>query len=389
MTRDTITLSQRPRRRFLAGLLALSFLPGLSPAHAQEAPEVVPVVIPSWTDVRMVDIEAPRFPRSAVQRGMEGWVRLGFTVNENGRTEDVRVIDAGEDSSMHGTMERAAMKVVEDWTFEPATVDGEAVAREGEQTIAFPLYAGNAVPSGYLEIWREGSEALEQGDLGVTAEAIEDLEGRYLLRNTERLYLTVLKARYERAAGNAGEAQRLVKRALRQYDDHMNAPAFEASLLRDAMDLAAEQKDYVAALERYEKLVDAHEVSEDDPVQAAAERLRDRLDGPDTLVREAELQPCERCDGDLWRTSWRLNRQLFSLALDGEAPQRVTVRCRPVEIDLSWAPERRWHLEGQLADCTVSVYGQTAGKARLIEPPGTAMPVGSAAGAEEAEAVQS
>jgi TonB family protein len=57
----------------------------------------------------------PVFPGTAVQRGIEGWVDVEFTVAANGTTRDISAADAS-----HERMFRAeAIAAVSQWTFEP------------------------------------------------------------------------------------------------------------------------------------------------------------------------------------------------------------------------------------------------------------------------------
>lgn len=77
----------------------------------------------------------PRYPRRAVMQGVEGWVRLEFTINETGGVEDIRVVEA----KPRGYFERAARRALLRWRFRPKQVDGEATSRRAVQVIRFRL----------------------------------------------------------------------------------------------------------------------------------------------------------------------------------------------------------------------------------------------------------
>jgi TonB family protein len=65
--------------------------------------------------MKLVNYVPPEFPRTAVQRGIEGWVDVEFTVAANGTTRDISAADAS-----HERMFRAeAIAAVTQWTFEP------------------------------------------------------------------------------------------------------------------------------------------------------------------------------------------------------------------------------------------------------------------------------
>jgi protein TonB len=91
--------------------------------------------------VPIVRIE-PQYPRDALLKGLEGWVRLRFTIREDGSVADVSVIGAEPSKVFNRNAVRAVMR----WKFKPRIVDGQPVRRQGQQTIEFKLdhdlYAG-------------------------------------------------------------------------------------------------------------------------------------------------------------------------------------------------------------------------------------------------------
>jgi protein TonB len=77
----------------------------------------------------------PRYPYQAKRRGIEGWVRVSFTVTEDGAVADVVV----EEADPPGVFEKAALAAVSQWKFKPRIVDGKAVAGRAEQRVEFDL----------------------------------------------------------------------------------------------------------------------------------------------------------------------------------------------------------------------------------------------------------
>lgn len=57
----------------------------------------------------------PHYPRSAAARQLSGSVRLAFTVNDAGETEDVQVMD----SEPADVFDEAALNAVKRWRFDP------------------------------------------------------------------------------------------------------------------------------------------------------------------------------------------------------------------------------------------------------------------------------
>lgn len=73
----------------------------------------------------------PQYPNRALQRGIEGWCQVEFTVNENGGVEDARVVD-GEPP---GIFDSASLRAVARFRFNPRTQDGSPVKTHGVQYV--------------------------------------------------------------------------------------------------------------------------------------------------------------------------------------------------------------------------------------------------------------
>jgi len=65
---------------------------------------------------------APVYPRTAAQRGLEGWVMVRFTVTAIGSVRDVEVVE-----SSHRVFERSAMAAAAKFKFRPRLIHGEPV----------------------------------------------------------------------------------------------------------------------------------------------------------------------------------------------------------------------------------------------------------------------
>lgn len=120
----------------LAGLTAA---PTPAPAAAPAPPsEVAPAggqaggpeqeVMP-LNDVR------PEYPYRARQRGIEGHIKLAFTITPSGEVENIRVLEA----SPRNVFDREARRAASRWRFAPRTENGAAVSREAVKTLHFRL----------------------------------------------------------------------------------------------------------------------------------------------------------------------------------------------------------------------------------------------------------
>jgi protein TonB len=90
------------------------------------------------SEVMPLNDVSPDYPRYALQRGIEGHVKLAFTINRTGAVENIRVLEA----SPQNVFEREARRAAVRWRFAPRTESGLAVAREAVKTLYFRLEGG-------------------------------------------------------------------------------------------------------------------------------------------------------------------------------------------------------------------------------------------------------
>ncbi len=67
---------------------------------------------------------SPRYPRRALERGIEGFVDVNFDITTFGGTKNIRIVNAQPE----GTFDSAALKAVRKWKYKPQVVDGEPQA---------------------------------------------------------------------------------------------------------------------------------------------------------------------------------------------------------------------------------------------------------------------
>jgi periplasmic protein TonB len=86
-------------------------------------------------DIIPVVVIRPVYPRDAAISGIEGWVKIEFTITEVGTVKDPQVVDA----KPARVFNRAAIRAILKWKFKPRVVDGVAVDRRASQIIDFTL----------------------------------------------------------------------------------------------------------------------------------------------------------------------------------------------------------------------------------------------------------
>jgi TonB family protein len=75
----------------------------------------------------------PQYPQRALERNLEGWVDVEFTVGTDGKTRNVVVRDASHETFFR----REAMEAVAKWQFEPREFMGRAIEQSSYTRIRF------------------------------------------------------------------------------------------------------------------------------------------------------------------------------------------------------------------------------------------------------------
>lgn len=84
-------------------------------------------VAPSDTDVIPLVRVNPQYPIQAMERGIEGWVEVRFTISATGAVRNPEII-ASEPGSIFN---RAAIEAIRKWKYKPKIEDGVPVERPG------------------------------------------------------------------------------------------------------------------------------------------------------------------------------------------------------------------------------------------------------------------
>ena len=77
----------------------------------------------------------PIYPRLARRRGYQGMVLLEAFINDEGRVDDLRILE----SSGHSVLDRSAIQTVHQWLFEPGRRGDEAIAMWVKVPVRFRL----------------------------------------------------------------------------------------------------------------------------------------------------------------------------------------------------------------------------------------------------------
>ncbi|MBH8796621.1 energy transducer TonB, partial [Pseudomonas aeruginosa] len=114
---------------------------GQSTPGAQTAPSGSqgPAGLPSGSlndsDIKPLGMAQPVYPRMAQARGIQGRVKVLFTITTDGRIDDIQILE----SVPSGMFDRSVRQAMAKWRFEPRVSGGKIVARQATKMFFFKI----------------------------------------------------------------------------------------------------------------------------------------------------------------------------------------------------------------------------------------------------------
>ena len=115
--------------------LATMFLVACVPCFLSAAAPPTSTERISAASLRRTKIVSPVYPRFALDSRIEGYVVMEFTIQPDGSTTDIVVVDA-EPSVI---FDESAVYALSQWRYEPVVRDGKAVSQAASIRVKFAL----------------------------------------------------------------------------------------------------------------------------------------------------------------------------------------------------------------------------------------------------------
>jgi len=96
---------------------------------------LLPPLAHAQSDVVVIKRVQPKYPRRAAMARKEGYVTMSFTISTDGSVKDINVVKA----KPKRVFDRAAVRALSQWVFEPVMVDGVPTDKQVTLTIDFKL----------------------------------------------------------------------------------------------------------------------------------------------------------------------------------------------------------------------------------------------------------
>lgn len=301
---------------------------------------------------------APKYPTRAARKNMEGWVRLSYVVDVEGKVKDIIV----HDSSGNKSFEKASIRAIEQWVYSPATKDGKPIEQcNSKVQMDFKMQnSDKGVTRRFRKNYISLQEAIQAGDMDkadeLYAEMVED--GQYNF--AESVHLSVATSMYHEAKGNTSGMIKELKAINRIGSNYLKADAYAALSQKLYSQLIQQNKiseaNYV--VENLNKFASKHEMTA--KLSDIHENVKAQVAELDNLLVTGQIK------GD---KSWshQLYFSKFDIQSNGAPLDRIELRCQNKRSTYGNVKEEGFSIPASWGQCHIYVDGAPDTEFSVVE----------------------
>jgi TonB family protein len=315
-----------------------------------------PLPVQVFKGPRPKDISLPLYPRRDAEERNEGWVLLNFMIDPKGKLYEVVVTD----STGNPAFERAALKAAEEWTFEPASIDGKPIDAGHNFTVTFKANAGKGASVDFVRGFRRLQDAANTRDRALADQELAQLRATNLY---ELAYLGLGKFGYYYNWGT--EKQQIA--ALRQAIAADNSGArylpkdLYAFALQGLLPLELRAKDFAAAMSTWKKLRDSK------VDKTVLEKYQKAIADLETLRTDTRAYTLS---GEIDRgSSWffGLYKRSFRVVVTSGRVSEIKLRCDKQYVFFPFDPELKYEVADRFGACAIELVGEPRSTFEFIQ----------------------
>lgn len=315
----------------------------------------------TWiTDAEQISRINPKYPRRQEKTGQEGWTNMSYIIEPDGSVSNVVV----QDSSGQQGFDSASIKAIEQWTFKPASENGQAI-QQCRNSVKMTFEMSNSkrsVSRPFYRLYKEANAELEQLNLDAMREKIDELKALRQNRFSEITYLSLLEASYAEQKNDQPTWLKHLQDAV--FAGKNTLPDDELfGYLKTIYLLQATQNKLSDALTTYNKLIKMKQAEPlIAPLQAHRKALEDLVYSDKDIILAANIK-----NSDLWHHE--LVRNQFSLVNIVGKLTKLDVRCANKRHVFTIDKNTTWDIPPTWQSCSVFVYGEKDSQFQLVEHP--------------------
>jgi TonB family protein len=339
-----------------------------SSPHSARADNTAQTSLEPGTFAKPVKRDKPRFPRREAYIGVEGWVVVSYVIKPNGAVGEAII----EDSSGRKGFEYASARAVENWIFEPATMNGEPVEQcHTRVRMLFELEQGSKSDLGakkaFKNEYKKASQLLEKGKLEEARSKIDEIEEKFVTKLYESSSLWILRSMLQEKEGDDLGQLESLESAIAGGGKYVE-PSVYRSVLSKIFNLQMQYQHYAGALETVETLegLDLDDAATEKLKQIVKEIERIKTDDRAVAIEGTIGEASEEYDGAgvWWHT---LLRRTAGIEAVSGSLERVELRCDWRRVKAKPEKGRAWRIPPEWGDCSIYVFGEPGSTFQLLE----------------------
>jgi len=319
----------------------------------------------SSTTATPVEQAVPAYPAGLVRTDQEGWVRMHFVVNEDGKAIDPIIVD----SSGGAAFEAEAREAAAAWRFDPRASGGE----DAHNLVNIRSEVRGSRDSATRSFRRKHRRIAQDLVYEKNAEArvkMDELSASVGFNTYESTMLWLLLGRVEGVEDNDAGKLECYRRALSVSTPSTLRVENRLGLLGKIFWLEDQLGQYAAALQTFHSLETASgETPVDGDAAARAAEIRALIDSEADLVAQATVyNPCD-CDAGTPLWYYKPARRTFSFANLSGNVQSFEARCEHQRVQGPVEAGTKWTLAPEWGSCRVFVFGDDGATFEFVEHP--------------------
>lgn len=306
-----------------------------------------------------IERKPPRYPDNEGRKGQEGWVQLSYVISDEGKVLDPVI----EDSSGVKGFNRAALRAINEWTFEPASRNGEPVQQcQNRVMLYFKLDRGTqGVRRNFRRRYMKLAEALET-NVDEAETLLTELKALDSWNLYEDARLWTMDALVAKNTGDKERELQSISRALYAAETpaYIGEDTYRYLLVRQ-FTLQLDINRYADALDTFAAIED---VGMPEPemsgIRTAVAQINDLLASERPVVSHKNI-------GSQGALSHRLLRSQFSVnKIDGQLSS-LDIRCDNHRVKYTVTEDAVWQIPDSWGQCFVRFEGHQGSAFDVVE----------------------
>ncbi len=301
----------------------------------------------------------PSYPMSMSDQRVEGFVIYNVLVTEKGDIGEITPVTVVGPKDMV----RAIARVVMDWKWKPATLEGKPVKIDTNISFLFRLPnepVGARPPTARL--YRRAAMFINEKKYAEALAALHEAQDQEKLNLYERGMLSNMAAQISLQQGDYFEAHRASEFALAH-----SASVLPSSVVRDlwrSRILASfALGDIVDGLDSFDKLKAMKGAAPDPAIAKYVEDMRAKADGLPVFGTSAKIPQPDDADSRVLG----LYRRIFTFKDVKGALDRFVLNCKQQAIESKITDSAEWRIPANFSECSVRVHGAPGTTFKLIQ----------------------